>query len=225
MYKPDITVIWSTPDPAQVVLKAARNTTINILDAQETLSFPPAREGESSVADRHAAERLIRYVYRAGHGSILEHVSLCMMVTGVSRSFLAQITRHRHTAFSASSQRYQEYSDYPIIADDMETEAAAARAVEEYKNLVKSGVKPEEARQALPNASAVNLMITASAREWAAILNLRLCKRCSLEMQTWAQEAWTVLNSWFPELFAHVGADCHETECRQGHMQPACCRG
>lgn len=147
-----------------------------------------------------------------------------MMITGVSRSFLAQITRHRHTAFTSSSQHYQEYSEYPVIADDAVTEAAAIQAVEAYQRLVKSGVPHEEARQALPNASAVNLMMTASAREWASIINLRKCRRNTKETLIWATQAWQVLYTWFPELFAHVGPDCHETACRQGHMRPQICR-
>ena len=147
-----------------------------------------------------------------------------MLITGVSRAFLAQITRHRHTAFTSSSQHYQEYSEYPVIAGDAETEAAAVQAVKAYQRLVKNGVPHEEARQALPNASAVNLIMTTTAREWASIINLRECKRNTQETLIWAIEAKRALYEWFPELFAHVGPDCHETTCRQGRMRPQACR-
>lgn len=41
-----------------------------------------------------------------GHVTIIEHASFTFAVEGVSRSLLAQITRHRLASFSVQSQRY-----------------------------------------------------------------------------------------------------------------------
>jgi thymidylate synthase (FAD) len=63
------------------------------------------------------------------HESVLEHSSVSFYVEGVSRSLLAELTRHRHLSFSVLSQRYvrldsdrvvlppliDEYGDTPLI--------------------------------------------------------------------------------------------------------------
>lgn len=52
------------------------------------------------------ADRLFRHITRSGHTSTLEHITYTFAVEGVSRSLLAQLTRHRHLSFSVQSQRY-----------------------------------------------------------------------------------------------------------------------
>ena len=41
-----------------------------------------------------------------GHASPIEHASFTFAIEGVSRSLLAQITRHRIASYSVQSQRY-----------------------------------------------------------------------------------------------------------------------
>lgn len=41
-----------------------------------------------------------------GHESVFEHASFTFGIEGVSRTLLAQITRHRLASFSVQSQRY-----------------------------------------------------------------------------------------------------------------------
>ena len=41
-----------------------------------------------------------------GHESPIEHASFTFAIEGVSRSLLAQITRHRLASYSVQSQRY-----------------------------------------------------------------------------------------------------------------------
>lgn len=53
-----------------------------------------------------AAEKFIDRLGQSGHVSPLEHASFTFAVTGVSRSLLAQLTRHRIASFSVASQRY-----------------------------------------------------------------------------------------------------------------------
>lgn len=48
-----------------------------------------------------------------GHQSPIEHVSFTFGIEGVSRSLLAQITRHRIASFSVQSQRYVRESGTP----------------------------------------------------------------------------------------------------------------
>mgnify|MGYP005801302477 CR=1 FL=1 len=45
-------------------------------------------------------------VMARGHLSVIEHATFTFAIEGVSRSLLAQITRHRIVSFSVQSQRY-----------------------------------------------------------------------------------------------------------------------
>lgn len=45
-------------------------------------------------------------IHEKRHYSIMEHASATFLLQGVSRSFLAELTRHRHLSFSVLSQRF-----------------------------------------------------------------------------------------------------------------------
>src|SRR5690606_34597561 len=55
------------------------------------------------------ADRLFRQIVRSKHVSTLEHLTYTFTVEGVSRSLLAQLTRHRQFSFSVQSQRYVKF--------------------------------------------------------------------------------------------------------------------
>ena len=50
-----------------------------------------------------------------GHESPVEHASYTFGIEGVSRTLLAQITRHRIASFSVQSQRYVEKSGFEFV--------------------------------------------------------------------------------------------------------------
>ena len=71
-----------------------------------------------------------------GHESPTEHVSFTFAIEGVSRSLLAQITRHRIASYSVQSQRYVrldqfEYVTPPEIEQDPEAKKAFEEAMRE----------------------------------------------------------------------------------------------
>lgn len=51
-------------------------------------------------------EKFLDHLNNLGHQSPIEHASFTFGIEGVSRSLLAQITRHRIASFSVQSQRY-----------------------------------------------------------------------------------------------------------------------
>lgn len=132
------------------------------------------------------AKRLFNHIVKSGHTSTLEHLNFTFAIEGVSRSLLAQLTRHRHMSFSVQSQRYVKYSsesrsegfDYTVPAtvaktasDDLdewtaydEFSKAMKLAQEMYDNLIKLGIPQEDARSVLPNAASCNLVLTANLR-------------------------------------------------------------
>ena len=62
-------------------------------------------ELEEGVSEKDQG-KYIQRLMSMGHLSPIEHASFTFGVEGVSRSLLAQITRHRIASFSVKSQRY-----------------------------------------------------------------------------------------------------------------------
>ena len=61
-----------------------------------------------------------------GHASPIEHASFTFGIEGVSRTFLAQVTRHRIGSFSVQSQRYVRLEDFRyVIPPEIEAIPAA----------------------------------------------------------------------------------------------------
>lgn len=110
--------------------------------------------------------RVTNMLRELGHESPVEHVSFTFAVEGVSRSLLAQITRHRHASFSVQSQRYVRYDSPryivpPAVERDEEAfgifKESMERAASDYKRIagilkekyteesIKSGIPSEKA--------------------------------------------------------------------------------
>lgn len=67
-----------------------------------------------------------------GHASPIEHASFTFGIEGVSRAFLAQITRHRLASYSVQSQRYvrEAHFDY-VTPPEVENDPQALEAFKE----------------------------------------------------------------------------------------------
>lgn len=135
----------------------------------------------------------IKKILNTGHFSTVEGVSITFMIENVSRSLLAQFTRHRTgIQFSVQSQRYVKYNDSnygfyipPTIKDEnLELyNDFQKQSFDVYKKLVENGVKPEDARYVLTNATYTNITTTINLRELIHIMHLRKCSRASLEIR------------------------------------------
>jgi thymidylate synthase (FAD) len=67
-------------------------------------------EGEKYFGNRgKEGARLINHIMSSGHTSTMEHITFTFVIEGVSRSLLAQLTRHRHFSYSVQSQRYVKF--------------------------------------------------------------------------------------------------------------------
>jgi len=63
-------------------------------------------EGVLQNLDAEKTEKFLHMLTAIGHESPTEHVSFTFGIEGVSRSLLAQLTRHRIASYSVKSQRY-----------------------------------------------------------------------------------------------------------------------
>lgn len=123
-----VMLIAHTPQPERVVAAAAKlcYSNAHIDDLLEGLTPEKSREFLAKLADM-------------GHESPTEHASFTFAIEGVSRSLLAQITRHRIASYSVQSQRYVrldafEYVTPPEIARDPQAKAAFDAQMEQQAN-------------------------------------------------------------------------------------------
>lgn len=120
-----VTLLAYTPQPEKMVAAAAK------------LCYSPAKI--ETVMDGLTEEKTASFLDMLsdlGHDSPVEHASFTFGIENVSRSLLAQITRHRIASFSVQSQRYVrekcfEYVVPPEIAAIPEAKAEFIAAMEE----------------------------------------------------------------------------------------------
>lgn len=99
-----VTLIAHTNDPEKTVAAAAK---LCYSDAHiETLL-------DGLTPEKTAA--FLQKLTDFGHASPIEHASFTFGIEGVSRAFLAQVTRHRIASFSVQSQRYVRLEDFHYV--------------------------------------------------------------------------------------------------------------
>jgi len=105
----DVELLEATDDPERVICTAARNDYMG-----DWVGDTPFEEVMADVEGDTLAERqetLIGHLLSHGHYGPFEHAQATFAVRGVSRSCMAQITRHRHVSFDVQSMRYVAFDD------------------------------------------------------------------------------------------------------------------
>ena len=224
--KPKVELLRYTSEPEKAIALAAK---LCYSDAD----IEKLKQG----VDSSDTEKFISNLLTFGHLSPIEHASFTFGIEGVSRSFLAQITRHRIASFSVKSQRYVKEGDEfnYVIPPEIENlgkekkelfisqmDTMAKWYSEWIKELGNKGEKSnEDARFVLPNAAETKMIITMNARELMHFFNLRCCFRAQWEIR---EVAWQMLKHCIkvaPVLFKNAGPGCLSAPCPEGKM---CCK-
>ena len=153
-----------------------------------------------------SGERFIKMLIKNGHLSVLEHQSFSMKFT-TNRAIANQLTRHRLTSVTQESTRYVDMSkegNMKFIRNPNVDPDIYATCAEEYYNLIKEGVKPEDARDVLPMGLATQLVVTANIREWYHIIELRTHKSAHHQIQELMNMTLDVFITFYPILFSHL---------------------
>lgn len=216
-----VLLLRHTYDPDEIVALGAR-----LCYAQadvDTLLERIAKKDQASF---------IAGVMARGHLSVIEHASFTFAIEGVSRTLLAQITRHRIASFSVQSQRYVSMGagfDYvvppSIEALGEEAQAEFARQMETMhawyadwqRRLGDAGERSnEDARFVLPGACATRMLLTMNARELLHFFELRCCERAQWEIRALAWEMLRLCKGAAPEIFGAAGPSCVRGACAEG---------
>ncbi len=222
---PKVKLICHTANPDEIVAMAAR---LCYSDADiEAL--------EQGVQARDQG-KYIQRLMSMGHLSPIEHASFTFGIEGVSRSLLAQITRHRLASFSVKSQRYvglagkgEDGFNYivPPAIEALGPEAADTFRQQMHTiqtwydewvdKLGNHGEKTfEDARFVLPNAAETKFIMTMNARELIHFFGLRCCNRAQWEIRSVAWQMLELAADAAPYLFAQAGPGCITGACPEG---------
>lgn len=223
--KPNVILLEHTPNPEQVIALAAK---LCYSDAD----IEDLKQGVESKDCGKFIERLMSY----GHQSPIEHVSFTFGIEGVSRSFLAQITRHRLASYSVKSQRYvsatgDDVFNYVLPPEiEMRGEEFVKKFDEqmaqiqewytEWQTLLggKCEKSNEDARFVLPNASETKMVVTMNARSLMNFFELRCCNRAQWEIREVAWQMLKLVSGVAPTLFCVAGPRCCKGSCSEGKM-------
>lgn len=224
-----VELIAHTPNPEKSVACAAK------------LCYSACSIDEiSDSLEAEKAASFVEMLMKLGHQSPLEHITFTFAIEGVSRTLLAQLTRHRIASYSVQSQRYvksagAEYVIPPEIEKIPEAKAEFERmmleAKKSYDNLTEILTKHygsddkktekkaiEDARYVLPNAWSTKLICTFNARSLLNFFSHRCCNRAQWEIRNLANEMFKLVYEVAPSVFENAGPSCLRGACSEGKM-------
>ncbi|MBK4159260.1 FAD-dependent thymidylate synthase [Corynebacterium macginleyi] len=168
-------------------------------------------------ATRYDADYLQRTLGEQGHWSIAEHSTATLYFTGVSRAFLAELTRHRHLSFSVESQRFINAGDANIVMPPAIREAHhetkqqfikdAGEAILNYTDMQyeledrPKKQRNEAARGLLPNCIETRMVVTGNLRAWHEVIHRRTQPDADAEIQEVMRLAAQQLHPIAPTIF------------------------
>lgn len=148
-----VTIVDATKNPIDIISLAAGSST-----RKDDVKYERV---EKCILDRH---------------SVHEFADVTFKIEGISRSCLAQLTRHRMASYCVESQRYNKYNldgeDWYVIPPYIQENkhllnryrSHMAYAASQYKSLLSDGVKAEDARFVLPEATKTSLHMKINVR-------------------------------------------------------------
>lgn len=123
-----VEIIRSTDEPERLVTRCARGdyrkeSVTEDYDYEDIMEVIEAKENwEEDSRDELEAKKksMIERFFRKRHMGPFEHPTATFAVEGVSRSCMAQLTRHRHATFDVQSMRYVDFSDFDLTRKDID---------------------------------------------------------------------------------------------------------
>lgn len=178
IYEPVVTVIATTAPTIPL--------------GESLISFAAKQSTQST-----STEDITKKLYSWGHLSVFEHISITLLIKGITRGLANELTRHRHLSFTQRSTRYCVQDSYVVPVefrpnppqswiDDL---ATIDNIYQKYATIALSSGKQrlELAKQFVPNCAEASIVVTGNVRAWLEFLPKRLSKNASLEFQVVAK--------------------------------------
>ena len=161
--------------------------------------------------------KIAKHCYNSGHLSVFEFAQFHFHIEGVSRSLLAQLTRHRTGKFAVRSQRYCSENNFNFVSPPTITNNEAVN--EESTNLMNRiqwlykyaqphDIPNEDARFILPNACETVLDFSIDGRNLMHFMNERLCGKAQWEIRELAEKIRDCVLEVEPDLKPYLVPKC-----------------
>jgi thymidylate synthase (FAD) len=170
-------------------------------------------------------EGYLRHILEVGHLAVLEHATVTMYLSGVSRSVVHELIRHRHFSFSQLSPRYLPGRDAAVVEPEVIAEdpdlhqrflAATDAALAAYAELL-DGLEQriadvpnttlrrrqalQAARSVLPVALETRVVVTGNYRAWRHFIAMRASEHADVEVRELAVACLRELRQVAPHVF------------------------
>jgi len=175
------------------------------IDLIQVTSTKGIIEGMKTSRRKDHIERIPEKVMKWGHWSVLEHCSMTVKISEISRACTHQLVRHRiGVTFTQESQRYFDplvnplwYVIPPRISrkEELKQEYINARKkeAEEYRYYREKGIPKEDARFCLPNACKTTITWTFNMSSLIWFFEKRLKKDAQWEIRELAQKLYDLV--------------------------------
>jgi len=167
-----------------------------------------------------SAKKLIKTLYKSGHHAMLEFGDMTVKFI-TDRGVTHELVRHRLCSFAQESTRYVNYKTgvefiRPVWCTDNIMSLIHRNDAEEiwlesmrwaeqsYKNLIKRGWRPEQARSVLPNSLKTEIVAKANLREWMHIFSLRCSKKAHPQIRELMLPLLKEVQSIIPVIFEDI---------------------
>ena len=191
-----VTLVQSTPDPEEHIGLLA--------------GICYGKTGEQSP------EQCIKRAYHCvtkGHLSTLRFAHATFLVKDISRICSHQFVRSKHLDFLQRSQRYcNEEETNVLIPESLKKYDECNYGISDfiynaqilYENLIKDGIKKEDARFILPQGTTTELLVVGNFQAWYDFIKLRSGKEVQWEIREVAHEINRQLHGIAPNVFVEL---------------------
>ncbi len=227
--QPTVKLLWHSPEPRKTIARAA----------QVCYSALPLSSLDESLTEEKIT-RLVGHILAVRHYSVLRHVIFAFTIEGVSRSFLAQFSRHHvGVDIEVRSQHFRREKmfaynlpnsvvDAGTGEDSKDAEEIYIRHMEQsqgvYDDLIALGVDKSEARQVLPNACESQMVCTMNLNSAMNIISQRACRLNTPEILNVAVQMRKIIGGVMPEALAFLGPTCwSQGVCYEGEKYFKAC--
>lgn len=164
---------------------------------------------DSKITAEANAKR-IKHLMDVKHLSTLRHAMATFKISNISRACSHQLVRSKHLDYLQRSQRYcnengSEFVTPPTLMDDSIYSKAIKEMQCAYESLLMiPGVRKEDARFILPNATVTELIVSGNLQAWKDFIDLRTVKAAQWEIRNVALEIHKQLSNECPNVFKEI---------------------
>lgn len=171
-----------------------------------------------------STQKIIKSLIEKHHEAMIEFYDIIVKFI-CDRGVSHEIVRHRLASYAQESTRYCNYSKkgmtfiQPTFWNEVDGVSSKTFNNQDmllnwqcsmecselaYKNLIRLGATPQEARSVLPNSLKTEIICTANIREWRHILKLRTSKAAHPQMRALMLPLLHELQDELPALFGDI---------------------